>query len=175
MSNRFIDALVQNYGFKKTTEARMPTVDYVYPNFTADGNTESFRFSESLRAELKSRRGLVYSALAGKDLAWSYEDSIMREVAGIAPRLGIREQLNKEGNFIYHNPLLFLGVEKTGCPQSAIAYVAKPLVTWDMAWFELTDKELSETRNLLQTLADQKPYRTVMQRIFSTKQNGGQK
>jgi hypothetical protein len=169
MRNEFIDALVQNYGFERKNLGNMPSVDFVYPNFTADGNTESFRFSTDLRTELQARANIVYTELDGKELIWTPRYETLFEVAEIAPRLGIREQLTEAINSVYYEPFLFVGVGEKAGQKDIRAYVVKPIVDFNMAWFELTDEEQKKTIGLLEKMAQNKPYKTLMQRLFGGK------
>ena len=162
--SKMLEALVQNYGFKKAEYAKLPTIDFVYPDFTADGNTESFRFSQSLRAELRSRANIVRENLAGKNLAWTLEEPIMLEVGKVAPRLGIEDQITGKINSIYsYNPLLFTGEYGN----EFAAYVVKPVVDASMAWFELTKEEQTELKEILEKKAQMRPYKNLFQKLFS--------
>jgi hypothetical protein len=159
-----LKALVQNYDFKKAEHNKLPTIDFLYPDYTADGNTEAYRFSSTLRAELAERTPLVREAFQGKDLAWTYNDATLQEIDSIAPRLGIDEIISGRINSIYSigAPILFVGASDS----SFQAYVVKPIVDGHMAWFEFTSQEKCGVSDLLARKAAEKPYRTWTQRVF---------
>jgi hypothetical protein len=161
--SKMLDALVQNYQFKLPKKGKLPTINYVYPDFTADGNTESFRFCSNLRSELSARADIVRNNLAEKRVAYTSSEQMLLEVDEIAPRLGLSDQIHGRINSIYsYSPLLFVGVQN----DDFSAYVVKPLIDASMAWFELTQDELHHVHNNLQHKVQLKPYRNFMQRLF---------
>jgi hypothetical protein len=163
MNENMLEALVQNYNFKMEKKGKLPTIDFVYPNFTADGNTEEFRFSYSLEQQLRDRAHLVREGLEGRRVAYTLDETTLLEVGKVAPRLGLEEQISGKINSIYsYAPLLFIGVSQNDFK----AYVVKPLVDASMAWFELTEEETAKVKNLLEKKAEEKPYKTLIQRIF---------
>jgi len=158
-----LEALVQNYHFKIAKPERLPTIDYVFPDYTADGNTEVFRFDAGLRRELSDRADIVRRNLAGKTIAYTLDESILLEVGEIAPRLGLKEQISGEINSPYtYVPLLFIGVSE----ENFVAYVVKPFIDANMVWFELTPDETQKIKENLEEKAAARPYRTLLQRIF---------
>lgn len=160
--NRLTRALVQNYGFKETSLAKLPTIDYVYPDFTADGNTESFRFSEELRRELAAGATKVKQRLSDKSIVWTNNSETLIEVHPIAPRLGLEDQITRKINSIYsYDPILFIGADN-----DFVAYVVKPVINADMAWFELTASETEGVKKMIEKMAAEKPYRTLFQKIL---------
>ena len=162
--NKMLEALVQNYDFKKAKYETLPSVDFVYPNYTADGNSEEFRFSSNLRNELAKRSDVVREDLKGKNLVWTLNEKTMYEIAKIAPRLGLEEQMSGAINSIYsYSPILFVGQNDSDFS----TFIVKPLVNTSMAWFELTSKEKNEVRALLEKKAEARPYKTFFQRLFS--------
>lgn len=163
-------ALIQNYGFKTVKADKLPTVDYVYPDYTADGNTENFRFSSNLRRELRERASVVTTNLHSKEfIAWTHSDAILNEVASIAPRLGIEEQLSGKINSIYYNPILFIGANSSDA--SISAYTVKPVIDGSMAWFEFAEQERLAVDANLRRKAEEKPYRGLFARLFDRNDN----
>jgi hypothetical protein len=163
MTTALLESLIQNYGFKKPEKGKLPTMDYVYPSYTADGNTEEFRFSEGLRRELGARAGIVKDSFKGKSIAYTFNESMMYEVAKIAPRLGLEEQLSGNMNSIYaYPPLLFVGSNG----KDFKAYVVKPVADYSMAWFELTDEEAKKVHENLEKKAEEKPYRSMVDKLL---------
>jgi len=175
MKNETIDALVQSYDFKKVEKGKLPTIDFVYPEKTADGNTEAFRFYPELRAELAEREGVVREGLKGKDVIRTWDDEVLLEVGKIAPRLGLEEQITGKINSIYaYAPLLFVGYkgEEFAC------YVVKPVIDHSMAWFELTKEEKKGVEEMLVKKAKEKPYQPgrlekVIKMLFGKKKEQG--
>jgi hypothetical protein len=162
-STQLIKSLIQNYDFKKSKKGKIPTIDYVYPDYTSDGNTEAFRFSSSLRDELRERASIVISDLKGKEVLWTNNEPLLLEVGNIAPRLGLEEQIIGNLNSIYnYAPLLFIGESS----EQRSAYVVKPLINISMAWFELTSGEKGEVWAMLERKAEDKPYRNLMQKVL---------
>jgi len=163
-----LEALAQNYQFKIEKPGKLPSINYVYPDYTADGNTEAFRFDCDLRRELSDRAESVRQNLEGKKVAYTSDKSTLLEVGKIAPRLGLEEQISREINSVYSSyaPLLFIGVDES----NFTAYIVKPIIDTSMAWFELTQDETQSVRNMLREKAEAKPYakpdRTWLQRIF---------
>ena len=166
-SEKILKSLVQNYNFKEVSSKRLPTINFVYPDFTADGNTEDFRFSSTLRRELREREYLVREALKDKSLVWTNNKSTLEEIDPIAPRLGIGDLISERINSVYsgYAPLLFVGAND----KSFESYVVKPVVDGSMAWFELTPKERCSVENLLVQKAEARPYQTFIQRILGGK------
>jgi hypothetical protein len=169
-SGNLIKALVQNYGFKRTEFNKLPTMDYVYPDFTGNGNTESYRFSAGLRKDLASRSGVVTADLTGKNIAWTSNERVLLDVDKIAPRLGLEDQITGKINSIYaYPPLLFIATGNQA--DSFTSYVVKPVISGfsggpDMAWFEMTSDEKVKTQELIDKYVTEKPYRSLMQRVF---------
>ncbi len=162
-TNKVLSSLIQNYSFRRAKESRLPSIDYVYPDFTADGNTEAFRFSENLRAELSQRNNVVRQGLHGRDLTWTTNENVLLEVGKIAPRIGLEEQITGKINSIYsYAPILFLGFSN----EDVASYVVKPAITEEMAWFEFSAEEKENVAKLLERMANEKPYRNFLQRIF---------
>lgn len=164
MTNQdLIKALVQNYGFKKTNEARLPTIDYAYPENICDGNSEEFRFSQSLRVELHRGAGHIRCTFVGKDILWTMQEDILDGVDKIAKRLGIEAQISGRINSIYaYSPLLFTGFGK----DESVSYVVKPVIDHSFAWFTLTKPENEEVRKFLEERARENPYRGIFQRFL---------
>lgn len=161
--HRMLDALVQNYQFKKVKSGRLPTIDYVYSAVVEDGNSEAFRFDGRLRRQLSLRAQGVHESLTDKLVAYTTDENMLLEVGEIAPRLGLREQITGEVNSVYtYAPLLLVGVDVDAFE----AYVVKPVVDASMAWFELSDAEREGVHGLLSHKAEEKPYRTLLQRII---------
>ena len=161
--DKMLESLVHNYNFKAQKAGKLPTIDYVYPSYTADGNTEDFRFSESLRYELAERAQVVTDSFKGKKVVYTLDESVMLEVADIAPRLGLKEQIKGEINSIYsYSPLLFIASDG----KDFKAYVVKPVIDYSMAWFELTEDETKKVKENLEKKADKKPYKTLAQRVM---------
>ncbi|MDP3882162.1 MAG: hypothetical protein Q8Q31_04780 [Nanoarchaeota archaeon] len=158
-----VKALVQNQGFKRTDFDKLPTIDFVYPDFTADGLTEEFRFERGLRRQLAERTDLVRDKLRNKEIVWTSDEKVLLEVHPITPRLRLEEQINGNVNTIYnYAPMLFAGFDKSDFG----VYVVKPIVNESMAWFELTTDEKIATYGLLMKKAEDRPYRTWTQRLF---------
>jgi len=162
--DHILEALVQNYNFKREKPGKLPTIDYVYPDYTADGNTEAFRFDSGLKSELSDRAKLVRQSLADKQVTYTLDESILLEVGKIAPRLGLKEIIKGEINSVYstYKPLLLIGVNE----EDFAAYVIKPVIDGSMAWFELTKDEAQRVRDNLTEKVEAKPYRTLLQKIF---------
>jgi hypothetical protein len=162
--NQTIKSLAKNYSFKIEKPGKLPTIDYVYPDYIKDGNSEAFRFYEGLRKELSDRAEIVRTGLKDKDIAYTLSDSILLEVGEIAPRLGLKELIKNEINSIYscYSPLLFVGINET----DFAAYVVKVIPDGDMAWFELTKSETDNIKDNLIKKAEEKPYKTLLQKIL---------
>jgi len=161
--SNMLEALVQNYGFKKTSYEKLPTIDFLYPDYTANGNSEDFRFFPKLRSELRERSKIVRENLAGKSLVWTLDEQTMLEVDKIVPRLGLDDQISGKINSIYsYSPFLFVGQNE----KDFAAYVVKPVIDASMAWFELTNEEQDKVYALLAKKAADKPYRSFIQRLF---------
>ncbi len=158
-----LEALAQNYSFKIKKQSKLPPINYVYPDYTSDGNAEDFRFDSGLRKKLSTRENIIRQNLNGKKIAYTSDKSILLEVGEIAPRLGLKEQISGEvrGSYIYA-PLLFVGKNGIGFT----AYVVKPIIDASMAWFELTQDETKNIRKNLKEKIEAKPYKTLLQRIF---------
>ena len=138
IQEEMIAALIQNYRFKRTIESRLPTIDFVYPDYTGNGNTEAFRFSETLRRELKERADIVREDLKDKSLLWTPNEAVLLEVGKYFPRLGLDEQISGKINSIYtYSPILFVGFGEN----DFASYVVKPVVDKSMSWFELSAHE----------------------------------
>jgi hypothetical protein len=158
-----ISALVQNYGFKHVLYEEMPTIDFVYPDYTADGNTEAFRFNHALRSNLLARAEIVRTQLRDSSIIRTFDINLLLEVGIIAPRLGLEEQITGKINGVYsYAPLLFAGFSE----RAFNTYVVKPIIDASMAWFELTNDETNNTKELLIRKAQEKPYRNFIQRLF---------
>lgn len=163
--DRVFKALLQNYGFRKPN-VRLPTINFVYPSFTANENIEEFKFSQTLERELREREYIVREDLRNKKVIWTANEDILLESGEIAPRLGIEEQINGKINSIYsYSPLLFLGANENNFS----AYVVKPLIDTSMAWFEFTDEERNNLRELFVKKAEERPYRSLIKRILRRK------
>jgi len=165
--NSMLESLAQNYNFNIERCGKLPTIDYVYPDYLKDGNTEQFRFSSTLRKELSDRAYIVRNDLKNKKVAYTLNEKILQEVGKIAPRLGIAEQLSGKYNTIYHDPLLFVGLNESDFS----AYIVKIVADGNGAWFELTPQEKQGIRENLNKKAEEKPYRTLLQRIFGRQKN----
>lgn len=163
MKNEVLEALVRNYGFKKAEFQRLPTIDYAYPDYVANGNNEEFRFSPELRYELAQRKGEVTKDLENKSIVWTYDEGTLREIGNIAPRLGLKELIDGEINSIYSfaAPILFVGMEG----EALTAYVVKAIPDNRMAWFELTPSEKEEVKNLIKQKAKEKPAKGLVQKL----------
>lgn len=70
-NNKLLKGLVQNYGFTKTNFSNLLTIDYIYPNYVQDGNNEEFRYSDTLKSELRARAKNVRSSLNDKKIVWT--------------------------------------------------------------------------------------------------------
>ncbi|MBM3232820.1 hypothetical protein FJZ18_01490 [Candidatus Pacearchaeota archaeon] len=162
-----IDALVQNYRFKRITNRwKLPSVDFVYPSYTADGNSEAFRLSPELRTGLAARAEVVWDGLEDRDTCWTSDEKVLLEVGKVAPRLGIEEQITRKINSVYsYSPLLFAGFGQN----EVNAYVVKPIVNGEMAWFELTPDETGKVGGMLERMAQERPYRNIIQRVMGKK------
>ena len=166
-TTQMIEALVHNYAFDRASYEKLPTINFVYPDYTADGNTEAFRFSEELERELNDRANVVREGLDGKTLAWTSDEETMLEVDKIAPRFGLDELISGKINSIYsrYRPFLYVGQDD----EEFVAYVVKPLVTAEMAWFELTPEETRALHELLTAKAEERPHRGIIQKLFGRK------
>lgn len=160
---RMLESLVQNHNFRVIDYEKLPSIDFVYPSYTMDGNSEAFRFDESLRYQLSKGEESVRISLRDKKIAFSNEESLLLEVGQISPRLGLKEQLSREINSIYsYKPVLLIGTKN----DSFISYVIKPIITYHMAWFELNPQENEEIESILIKKSEEKPYRGFLQRNF---------
>jgi hypothetical protein len=162
--NKTIKSLAKNYSFKIEKAGKLPTIDYVYPDYIQDGNSEAFRFYEGLRKELSTRAEIVRDGLKDKEVAYTLNDSTLLEVGEIAPRLGLKELIKNEINSIYscYSPLLFIGMNE----KDFTAYVVKVIPDGDMAWFELTKSETDSIKDNLIKKAEEKPYKSLLERIL---------
>ncbi|GEM_PF-1617458 len=159
--DNLVQALLQNSGFK-AVKGNLPTIDFVYPAYTADGLSEAFRFSHTLLNELAEGKGRVVSTVAEKTVVWTAEESLLLQVDPIAPRLRLKEQISGKVNSIYsYAPMLFVGVNDA----DFVAYVVKPIIDARMAWFELTPEETIGVRSILEKCAEANPYRSPLQRF----------
>ena len=164
MENQILGALVQNFGFQHPKKGKLPTVDFVYPDYIADGLSEAFRFYESLRQELSERSPLVQKSFEDKEVIYTNNEAVLLEVAEVAPRLRLKEQIKGEVNSIYaYCPLLFVGADPTDSEYSI--FVVNPIPGSWMAWFELTKEETQKIIELLRLKAKEKPCRNIWQRI----------
>lgn len=165
MKNLTLKALIQNFGFSVCrSEEELPPIDYVYPSYTADGLTESFRFCAELRYDLSKRESVVQDTLKGKEIILTRDQALLLEVDEIAPRLRLKEQLSDRCNSVYnYYPILFVG----GSDDSNLTiFLVKPTVVRTMAWFEFTEDETSKICRILTGKANKKPYRSLWQKLI---------
>jgi hypothetical protein len=159
---KMLKALIQNYGFKIMKNNKMPTINLVYPSYTADGNTEEFRFSESLCRELSARASIVKTDLSDKLIVWTNDEDTVIGLDKLIPRMRLEEQ-TKINSIYSYAPLLVVGAGD----ESLSAYIVKPIVDGRIAWFELTGEEKGKIEKHLSEKAEARPYRNLIQRIFS--------
>jgi len=159
-----LKALIQNFEFR--IERGLPTVNFVYPDYTADGLTEMFRFDSGLRHQLWERAHRVHDSLGGRQVAHTLSESILLEVDKIVPRLRLGEHIRGKVNVIYpYAPILFVGIGEADFS----AFIVRPIVDASMAWFELTQAETDGVRDLLLAKAESKPYRSFLQRVLNVR------
>lgn len=159
MTNREIErktlkALVQKCEFKEVEYAKIPTIDFVYPDYTLDTTREDFRFDKRLRNELAEREPIVRAKLKDKNLIWAYNTTIP-DLDKTLPRL----DLEKITAIYPHDPFLFAAIKN----QEFDAYIVRPIICCNqMAWFELTNEETEEVQRLVYQMAEENPVKLTM-------------
>ncbi len=169
-NQEIVKSLVHKYGFKRTSYDSLPTIDFVYPDFVQDCNREDFRFSHEVRRELAKREGVVRESLRDKELIWSNHPGLVMLADSTAPRVGLGDIINGKINSVYsfYAPMLFLGFGKE--ENEFVAYPVKAIPLDDriggqMFWHQLTEEETSSLYELLIKKAEERPYKSLIQRI----------
>jgi len=108
----------------------------------------------------------VRRSLEDKKIIATHNKEVLLGIDQIALRLDLREQITKYGDL--YDPLLVVGLDKKGTENNFIAYVVIPIMNGQMAWFELTEKENIDVRNYLMELAEEKPYKSLIERIVNS-------
>lgn len=138
-----LDVSMRRAGFRVKDHNELPSREFHYPEFVANGNPELHRFvgwGKEITAP-ESRKALSDLEIILRSATKFYigsGEAIVKIIEEQVPRMQIREQYERATIYSRYEPFLVVARMSEGPPH---VFVVKPDVNPNMIWFSLTSDE----------------------------------